>query len=321
MEEPNKIESTTSPTTETVAIVDVPIEKKKKKVSYSQFSNWFNCPHRWYLDFVKGLRKTESSMSMSFGTAIHEAFQKYIEVMYKESVLKADQIELYPLFEESFKREIESGKLIPTPEELKEFMDDGDAIINAFKNVSNRMKHFPSNKYEFFGIEDEIIMPIKNNIDFICYIDVILKEKNTGRYKIFDIKTSRMGWNKYQKEDPSKVAQILLYKSFFSRKHNIPIDKIDVEFFIVKRKLYKDYPYPQSHIQTFVPKHATKNLVETINIFSQFVTDCFKSDGTFNETLDKYPKIPGKAKKNCKYCPHHKVTCDGKSDLSKEEME
>lgn len=318
MEEANKIET---PPVVAATVVETPPVKKKKKVSYSQFSNWFNCPHRWYQDFVKGFRKSESTINTCFGTAIHEAFQKYIEVMYKESVAKADEIDMYALFEEAFKRELTNEKVSSPTEEFDEFCKDGEAVINAFINVSNRMKHFPSNKYDFFGIEDEILMPIKNNVDFICYIDVVLKEKLTGRYKIFDIKTSRMGWNQYQKEDPSKYSQILLYKSFFSRKHNIPIDKIDVEFFIVKRKLYENYPYPQSHIQTFTPKHTSKTLANTINTFAQFVTECFTSEGTFNENLESYPKIPGKNKKHCKYCPHHKVRCDGKSSLSPDEQD
>jgi len=312
MEDSNKNDQTTSTILELV-------EKKKKKVSYSQYSNWFNCPHRWYLDFVKKLRKTDSTINTCFGTAIHEVFQKYIETMYKQSVTKADEIEMYPLFEEAFKRELINEKVTHTEDEFKEFSKDGESIIEAFTNISNRIKHFPSNRYEFFGIEDEIIMPIKNDVEFICYIDIILKEKLTGRYKIFDIKTSRMGWNQYQKEDPAKYSQILLYKSFFSRKHNIPIDKIDVEFFIVKRKLYENYPYPQSRIQTFIPKHTQKTLATTLNSFAQFVTECFNKDGTFIENIESYPKIPGKNKKHCKYCPHHKVNCDAKSDLSKDE--
>jgi len=318
MEESNKIDEVSSPKITEVISEGV---KKKKKVSYSQFKDWFNCPHKWYLDHVKGLRKSEGSVNTCFGTAIHESLQKYIEVMYKESVVKADALELYPLFESTFKSELEKEKIVSTTEEFEEFCKDGQAILDAFLNVSNRMKHFPSHKYEFFGIEDEIRMPIKNNIEFICYIDVILKEKHTGRFKIFDIKTSRMGWNKYQKEDPSKISQILLYKSFFSRKYNIPIDKIDVEFFIVKRKLYEDYPYPQSHIQPFVPKHTSKTMTDTINVFVQFVTECFTSEGEYNDDLSLYPKIPGKNKKNCKYCPHYKKECDAKSSLTKEESD
>ena len=187
--------------------------------------------------------------------------------------------------------------------------------------MTNRIKHFPSGKYEFISIEDEIVMPIKNNVEFICYIDVVLKEKATGRYKIIDIKTSTSGWNHYQRDDEAKVSQILLYKAFFSRKYNVDIDMIDVEFFILRRKLWENYAYPQSRIQTFVPKNNQHSVARALNNFAEFVTECFTSEGKFVEDVKVYLKNPGKGKKNCKWCCHYKKNCDGKSDIPKEEIE
>ena len=51
------------------------------------------------------------------------------------------------------------------------------------------------------------------------------------------LKTSTMGWNKWQKKDENKTQQLLLYKQFYSKMYNHPIEKIEVEYFIVKRKL------------------------------------------------------------------------------------
>lgn len=316
---------------------------KQKRVSYSQFSNWYNCRHRWYLDNVKGFKKFEDSVNTCFGTAIHEAVQLYVETLYKKGVKDAAEHDLYALFKTAFKRELEKAKenngktknpTIPTPdskgtpvpqvfdytdEQFAEFVSDGTDILNAFLNVTNRLKYFPTGKYEFIGVEDEIIMPIKNNVAFICYIDIVLKEKSTGRYRIIDIKTSTQGWNKYQMENPSKTAQILLYKAFFSRKYNIPIDMIDVEFFILKRRLYENYNFPQSRIQSFTPNNNQRAVAGVLNVFAEFVTECFQPDGTFITDPKGYIKTPGKAKKNCKYCPHKKVNCDAKSDLPKGE--
>jgi hypothetical protein len=164
-------------------------------------------------------------------------------------------------------------------------------------------------------------MPIRNNVKFVGYIDLVLKEKQTGRYRIIDIKTSTNGWNQYQKDDPSKYSQILLYKAFFSKKYNVPIEMIDVEFFILKRRLYEGMSFPQSRIQTFVPTNNQKSIVGVLNQFAEFVKTCFKSDGTYIEDISVYYKNPGKYKKNCKYCPHKKVNCDGKSDVSKEDLD
>ena len=306
--------TTEAPTTEK-------IEPKKRRVSYSQFSNWFNCPHHWFLDHVKGLREFEDTINTCFGTAIHEALQLYVQTLYQENVKAADSHDLQAVFKVAFDRELKDRKVKHTDNEYGDFVYEADDIIKAFTNFTNRMKFFPSGKYDFVGVEDEIVMPIKNNVDFICYIDIILKDKSTGRYRIIDLKTSSMGWNQYQKEDPSKYSQILFYKAFFSKKHNIPIGMIDVEFFILKRKLMEKVSYPQSHLQTFIPKHDQKSIINVLETFSEFVGDCFNADGTFNEDRDKYPKIPGKAKKHCKYCPHKKVNCDAKSDIPESELE
>lgn len=290
---------------------------KKRKVSFSQYSNWFNCPHRWYLDFVKKLRIFDESIHTCFGTAVHETIQLYIETLYKKSANEANEINLMEHFKNGFERELDKikDKLVVSDNDKEEFIEDGYAILKSFSNVTNRIKHFPSNKYEFIGVEDEILTPIKNNVEFMCLIDLVLKEKSTGRYRIIDIKTSTRGWNEYQREDPAKFSQVLLYKAFFSQKYNIPLNMIDVEFFILKRKLWENTTYPQSRIQMFVPKHNDKTVRGVLKTFSQFVGDCFKEDGTFIEDLTKYPKIPGKNKKHCKYCPHKKINCDCKADV------
>ena len=45
-----------------------------------------------------------------------------------------------------------------------------------------------------------------------------------------------MGWNKWQRFDKNKTDQLLLYKQFYIYKqYNHPIDKIEVEYFIVKK--------------------------------------------------------------------------------------
>lgn len=305
---------------ELLAMEKKPTHTGKRRVSFSQFSNWFNCRHRWYLDHVKGLREFEDSVSTCFGTAMHEAVQLYIETLYKKSAKEADAHDLNDVFRKAFDRELTNTKVEITPEVHKEYCEDGDNIITSFTNMTNRIKHFPSGKYEFIGVEDEIVMPIKNNVDFICYIDLILKERATGRYRIIDIKTSTSGWNHYQKDDEAKTSQILLYKAFFSRKYDVDIDMIDVEFFILRRKLWENYSFPQSRIQTFVPKNNQPAVARALNKFAEFVGECFTSDGKHVEDVKVYLKNPGKAKKNCRYCPHKGTNCDAKSDIPKDEL-
>ena len=129
-------------------------------------------------------------------------------------------------------------------------------------------------------------------------MDVVIYDNFRDRYKIIDIKTSTMGWNKYMKADKSKTNQLLLYKRFYALEKNIPVDKIDVEYFIVKRKLYEKVDFPQRRIQTFSPASGKPSINKLMNTFNQFIDESF-INGEYN-TNHTYIKQP--SKKNCKYC-------------------
>lgn len=183
-----------------------------------------------------------------------------------------------------------------------------------FLSDHNLIKYFPISKYTLVDIEHEIKTDILNNVGIVAYIDLILKEKETGRIKIIDIKTSTRGWSSYEKDDIVKQSQLRLYKALYSKKYNIPLSTIDIEFFILKRKLYENSPFPQSHIQIFVPTHTQEKIIETIGLFSEFIRNCFTQDGQYKPDM-KHPKMPGKNNKNCKYCIHKGKNCDGVADL------
>lgn len=289
-------------------------EEKKKTVSYSQYSTWFKCPHQFYLDRIKGLKIYEANLNLSYGNAIHETLQYYVKTLYTEGLIKSTVLNLKEFFIESFVNEIVDNKIQATDTEIAEFVNDGVAFLTEFMKASVRLQYFPADKYEFIGIEDELNIPMLNNTQYIGYIDLVLKEKTSGRIKIFDFKTSRMAWTSSQMEDQAKTSQLLLYKAFYSQKHNVPMSKIDVEFFILKRKLYENCKYKQSHIQIFKPDADQTEITRVVTHFNQFLTECFKSDGSYNEDI-KYPKIPGKNKGNCKYCLHKGTNCDAIADI------
>ena len=153
--------------------------KEKKKISYTQYSTYFNCAKKFELDYIKGLRSFEGSIHMCFGTAIHNAVQLYVKTLYTEGAEKADGINLYDVFKESFEKELktEKYKIKYTTNDFNEFCKDGEDILNTFCKTSNRLKYFPSQKYEFIGSELPLEVDIKNNLQFIAYVDLILKDK------------------------------------------------------------------------------------------------------------------------------------------------
>jgi hypothetical protein len=284
---------------------------KKKTVSCSQFTNWWTCPHKWFRDYILHEKVFEDSIHMSFGTAIHEAIQLYLTTLYHKTEAEAEALDLIPVFTTAFKREVTNKKIAHTQADFDEFVEDGKAILKEFCDPSNRGRYFPREKFELLGIENKILMDIKQNVTMDARLDVVMKEKMSGNIRIVDFKTSTRGWDNNTKEDFTKTCQLVLYKSLYSKYHNIPLSKITVEYFILKRKVYEKAKYPQTRLDVFVPSSYQKDVLEVIQEFKKFLAACFTEGGQHKVTA-KYPKNPGKNQKNCKYCNYLKNgKCDG----------
>ena len=272
------------------------------RISYSQFSQWDQCPHKWKLMYVDNLRDFKGNIHTLFGTSMHEVLQTYLTVMYNDTIKMADALPLDEMLlkrmKDNYKKVVESmnGEEITSKEEMEEFYFHGLAILEWFKKKRNM--YFSKKGYELVGIEVPLNVPVTDNIKFIGYMDVVLYNTQTGRYKIIDIKTSTMGWNKYQKADKKKTNQLLLYKQFYSLEKDIPIDKIDVEYFIVKRKLYENLDFPQRRVQLFSPASGKPSINKVMRSLESFVDNSFV-EGKYNRQ-GTFPTRPDK--KNCRYC-------------------
>jgi hypothetical protein len=282
-----------------------------KRISYSQYSQWDICPFKWKLNYVDKLGVYTDSIHTMFGTSMHEVLQTYLTVMYNDTIKMADALPLRDMLLTRMKRnykqimERNGGEVFCEQTDMEEFYQHGLLILDWFKK--KRQNYFSKKGYELVGIEVPINYDLPNDIKFIGYIDVLLYDKLRDRYKIIDIKTSTMGWNKYMKADKNKTDQLLLYKQFYGAQHDIPLDKIDVEYFIVKRKLYDKVDFPQRRIQTFSPANGKPSINKVNNNLDTFIKESFK-DGDYNLNHD-FIKRP--SKKNCRFCEFNQTEhCD-----------
>jgi len=291
-----------------------------KTVSYSQFSLYANCPKRWKLDYIDGLRKYEQNINTCFGSAFHKTLQHYLDVLFNKSVKEADEIDLgaylkQAMFEE-YKLSLEKNgnNHYSTPEELAEFFLDGEAILKYFK--SNRRVYFSTKQHSLVGIEVPLQTQLIHNVTFNGFIDVVIKDEKDGRIKIYDIKTSTMGWNKYQKADTSKTAQLILYKEFYGKQFGVDPEMIDVEYIIVRRKINEQADFKPKRIQTFIPASGKPTRNKIGKLFMDFVQNCFTVEGEYNLT-GEYPAVTSSA---CNYCPYksEESLCPRKERLKKE---
>jgi hypothetical protein len=279
----------------------------QKLISFSQYQMFTQCPYRWKLQYVDKIKDEIPNMYAIFGTAIHETLQNYLKVMYGETAVAANNIEIENQFKDTFinlyKENIKknSDNHFSDPAEMRDFYEDGIAIINYFKK--NRNKYFSKKGWVLVGIEIPILHPVNDthkNLYMRGYLDVVLYNQNSKEITIIDIKTSYMGWGVKNKKDQVKTSQLILYKKFLSEQHNIPIDNINIQYFIVKRKIWEESTYPQSRIQIFEPPSGKVKQNKLSKDLNDFINHCFTLDGKPNKD-QTYLKTP--SKDSCAYCP------------------
>ena len=275
---------------------------KSKTVSFSQYQMFKNCPHQWYLTYVKKAEPFKPSIHLIFGTSFHETLQNYLKVLYEQTATAADKIHLPTYFKSRFielYKQNSTTKHFSTPEELSEFYEDAVAILDFIKKKRNLF--FKKKNSELVGIEIPINGPVVEEIENVKmkgFIDLVIYDKILDKYTIYDIKTSTRGWSDYEKKDQTKVNQILLYKRFFSVLRDVPEDKINVQFFIVRRRINEELEYAPKRVQEFIPAHGTRKVKSAFEDLQSFVREAFTPEGEYQEKA--YQKNIDK----CKYCPY-----------------
>jgi hypothetical protein len=286
------------------------------KVSFSQYLMWSSCPHQYKLNYIDKLGESSSNIHTIFGTAMHETIQHYLSVMYGVSKKQADEINkdklLLERMREAYKSEAEkmSEGTPCTQIELEEFYGDGRRILAWLDKHMH--KFYSKSGFELVGIEIPLNATIKTGVHFIGFIDIVIRDLASNEIIIIDLKTSTMGWNQYQKADKMKNSQILLYKKYYSELFNIPLQKIRVEYQILRRKLPEDSAFPVPHVSKHIPAHGSPTVTKVYDEFMQFINTVFDDEGKFKDI--EFPKVPGAAKKNCKFCEFgNRGICDKKA--------
>ena len=233
--------------------IDLPEKPSDERlISYSQFSMFANCPLSWKLAYIDKLRSREASIHTVFGNAMHNTIQHWIQIMYNDTIKAANSIDLNAVLLHQMKFEyfkgLKHGELPLSKEELAEFYIDGVNILTYLKK--KRTTYFTPRKEILIGTEVPIMIK-KNGIWVTAYLDWVIQEKFDDTVVIRDIKTSTKGWGDFMKKDKVKSSQLLLYKLYFAKQYKVPLEKIRVEYLILKRKIDENSEWPQRRIQTF----------------------------------------------------------------------
>jgi hypothetical protein len=280
----------------------------QKIISYSQLSMFTECPKKWSLQYREGHKQFTSTIHTVFGTALHEVLQHYLDVMYNKSTVGADRINTYDLFEEKLREEYTTqykknkNQHFSTPQELRQFFEEGIEIIRDF--AKNKGKYFTKRGWWLVGCEVPIQVtpnPLKPNVIYNGFLDIVMYHEPTNTFKIIDIKTSKSGWNDKTKKDELKQFQLILYKKFFSEIFGIDEKNIEIEYFIVKRQVWESEDFVIKRIQTFAPPSGKIKQKRAGDTLQTFIIEAFTKEGY--KEVEHQPK----ENNNCKWCNFYKT--------------
>lgn len=281
----------------------------KHHISHSQLKKYRTCPKKWQLHYRDELRPPEESIYFIFGTAIHEVLQEYLQRMYGGTAKEANKMDLKGRFKELLKQEFDDRKeafeekhpdkeFPVTKKEMVQFYRDGERIIGYFR--SNRSEYFPKRTMELVGIEEKVEKGLRPGIAFVGYLDIVLRDRVDGKYKIIDLKTSTDGWDKWKKREKKRTDQLVAYKSFYADKLGIDPSQVEIEYLIMKRKLNSNAPYKPARFQRFSPSDGNQSQSRVKSKIEEFIDNCFTDDGEYRD--GEFEKSPEKFK--CAFCKY-----------------
>jgi hypothetical protein len=278
--------------------------KSNKHISYSQLTSYVTCPKQWYLTYVKNLAPYKPSIHAVFGTAMHETIQTWLDLLYNDTVKKSNELDLAALLTENMQKAYKAQKAMYSHEhfsdakEMDSFHKDGVAILEFIKK--RRVVYFTTKNTYLAGIETLLYQELRPGVCFKGLIDIVLYDKVLDKWFIIDLKTSTSGWSDYVKKDNKKIAQVLLYKEFFSKQFDIDIDKIEVVYYILKRKIpmEADFASMQRRVQEFKPASGKVKRAEAVSMMEKFVEDTLDKDGNFYDK--EYTATP--SEDSCRFC-------------------
>ena len=207
-------------------------------ISYSELKNWCHCPYYHKLINIDKVKGFEGNEYTAFGTALHSVCENLLE----EQIQVGDT----NFFITEFRQELKKLDHDLNRKLVVSMFEQGKKIVpELLPALSNHFKD-----YKVVKTEEKLYEPMSQFDDYLFkgFVDLVLKTTD-GKYHIIDWKTCSWGWDTKKRSDKMIVYQLVLYKYYFCKKHNIDPKNVETHFALLKRT-------------------AKKNIVEIFNVTS-----------------------------------------------------
>lgn len=199
----------------------------KPHVSFSELREWQDCSYRHKIRHIDKIDLSVPSPILDFGTAVHATCENFL----KTRVI--DQNITFQMLEKAF--ETNKDKSEYSANLLETYKKEAGSILKDVPHFID--SNFPD--WVFVDAEHALYEPIeKYPHAFKGFVDGIIKTKGKREedlYWVIDWKTTAWGWTSDKKSDQNIARQLVFYKSFWSKKTNIPLKNIRCGFILLKR--------------------------------------------------------------------------------------
>ena len=209
----------------------------KPHVSFSEIKCWKECSWRHKLTHIDKIDMFEPSPYLDFGTAVHEGCETLLETKQVDKKKLLTDIttawEKHGFGDKEWYEKMPGWyKHVPVEEWCSwasNMWDDVPLFLD---------EEFPG--WEVIKAEEQLFEPIDDSfVKFKGFIDAVIvapNKKGDNKVWILDWKTAQSyGWRREKKQDILMTSQLILYKHFWAKKHNVPLSDIRCGFILLKR--------------------------------------------------------------------------------------
>ena len=245
--------------------------------SFSSVNCYENCPKCFYLSYLQDppLEKVNNAFAQ-WGTLGHSLFERYTD----------GTLELYELGSTYEKEYYERVNLTFPP---NKYVDLNESYHDKGLEYFESFNGFPDN-WDLIDSEREIHLNINGN-EFIGFIDLIVRDRNTNKYIIVDHKSKSKFKN--DKEKAEYARQLYLYSLYIKKEFN------EFPSHLIFNMFRAD--------DTVTIEFNEQDFNDSIQWFTQTITK-IKDDNTFTDKIGlqyaKKGKPLGEFKKDDFFCNH-----------------
>jgi len=283
------------------------VKEIKKHISFSEYTLYKNCPYKWFLVYVNELKEPTNEF-LVFGSALHKSIEELVtnntnQFLFNKLFLQKVKEESTTNFSNSY-----FGKTL---------VSDGVQLLRKL-DFKSRFRNWEVKKLEeeiyepLVTAEDGTQLFFKGFIDFVGYsnpLTMILDWKTAIKpwdieKKQGDIKFSKIYPKLKNNEELSMqeieslnakfyFAQPILYKHFYSLKHNISEENIIMRYCCLSRNPIEVQQYEvinNPDLKDFILEDIKKVALEIYQFKKTLNVDLKRAKNNIN------------TKSFCKYC-------------------